>query len=100
MEGWISIYLGHNECGRTCCALFESSPVSPDQAADAAADQEKAKYNAVSTNHWFIQVSVETISPINQEGSAFLDGLDNRIAEISEVSGDPTFLHQRINIII
>ena len=42
------------------------------------------KHSAISTNHSFIPVAVDTMGPINHEGSAFLDELGNRIAEISE----------------
>ena len=40
------------------------------------------------------------MGPINQEGSAFLEELGNRIAEITEDPGERAFLHQRISIII
>ena len=81
-------------------SYLKASPVSPYQAAEAAADRKKAKYSATSTNHWFIPVSVKTMGPINQEGSAFLDELGNHIAEISEDPRESAFLHQRISIII
>ena len=48
-------------------------PVSPSQSAEAAAVRKKAKYRVIFINHWFIHVAVETVCPINQEGSAFLD---------------------------
>ena len=37
---------------------------------------------------------------INQEGSAFLDEVGNRIAEISEDPREHTFLNQKLNVII
>ena len=40
------------------------------------------------------------MGPINQEGSAFFDELENLIAEISEDPRQHAFLHQRISIII
>ena len=54
------------------------------QAAEAAADRKKAKYRAISTSNLFIPVAVETMGPINQEVSAFLEDLGNPITEISE----------------
>ena len=66
------------------------SPVSPDQAAEAAADRKKVKYSTVSTGYWFIPVAVETMGSSNQEGSAFLDEVGNCIAEILD---DPRRAH-------
>ena len=86
-----------NHSIHTCSVLFESSPVSPRQAAEAAADRKKAKYSAISTNHWFIPDAVETQGPINQVGLRFLG---NRIADISEDLRERAFLYQIISIII
>ena len=80
-------------------SYFKVSPVSSVQAAEAAADRKKVKYT-VSTNHWFIPVAVEIMGSINQEGSAFLDEVGNRIAEISDDPREHTFLHQTLSIII
>ena len=81
-------------------AYLKVSPVSPRKAAQATADRKKAKYSAISTNHWFIPVAVETMGPINQEGFVFLDELGNRITEISENPREHAFLYQRISVII
>ena len=39
-------------------SYLKASSVSPGQAAEVAAVQKKAKYSAISTNHWFIPVAV------------------------------------------
>ena len=72
-------------------SYLKVSQVSPGQAAEAAADRTNSKYGTVSTNYWFIPEAVETVGPINQEGSAFLNELGNRIAEISEDSDSTRF---------
>ena len=56
-------------------SYLKVSPVLSVQAAEAAPDRKKAKYSAISTNHWCNTVAVETMGPINQEGSAFIEEL-------------------------
>ena len=102
MEGWESINLRCNHCWHIFCIIYKVSPVSPGQAAEAAADKKKVKYSIVSTNHWFIPVAVETMVSINQEGSTLLDEVGNRITEIAEdpESREHTFFNQRLSVII
>ena len=55
-----------------------------------------AKYSTISTNHWFISVAVETMGPINQKESAFLDELGKRIAEISKDPREHAFTKELV----
>ena len=62
-------------------SYLKVSPVLPSQATETAEERQKAKYSFnKGLNHWFSPVPVETMGPINQEGSTFLEELGNCIA--------------------
>ena len=55
--------------------------------------------SAISTDHWLISIAVETLGPINQEGSAFLDEQVIALHKFQRTH-ESARLHQRISVII
>ena len=57
-------------------------------------------YAAIKATHDFVPVAIETLGPINEEGTSFLCEIGERM---KGVSGDPrktAYLFQRVSVII
>jgi len=67
----------------------------------AAAGRKTAKYHLLAqTGRPFQPIAAETLGPVNRSSIAFFSELGRMIASISGDSGEPSFLFQRISIII
>ena len=77
-----------------------STSVKADAAAEKAASLKTEKYRELLRTHVFCPVAIETLGPINEDGTRFLSELGRRL---SAISGDPresAFLFQRLSIIV
>ena len=74
--------------------------ITPGAAAERAALLKHTKYAAIKATHDFVPVAIETLGPINEEGTSFLCEIGERM---KGVSGDPretAYLFQRVSVII
>ena len=74
--------------------------VSPGAAAERAALLKHTKYAAIKATHKSVPVAIETLGPINEEGTSFLCEIGERL---KVVSGDPrerAFLFHRVSVIV
>ena len=69
-------------------------------AAERASALKTIKYSDILRTHLFCPIAVETMGPVNQEGSRFLDKLGNLLSEATGDNRETSFLYQRISIII
>ena len=60
--------------------------ITPGTAAERAALLKHTKYAAIKATHDFVPVAIETLGPINEEGTSFLCEIGERM---KGVSGDP-----------
>ena len=70
--------------------------VTPGAAAERAVLLKHTKYAAIKATHEFVPMAIETLGPINEEGTSFLCEIGERI---KNVSGDPretAFLFQSV----
>jgi len=74
-------------CPDTLAASHRAlTSVTPGAAAERAALLKHTKYAAIKATHDFVPVAIETLGPINKEGTSFLCEIGERM---KGVSGDP-----------
>ena len=61
-------------------------------AAERAALLKHIKYAEIKATYDFVPVAIETLGPINSEGTAFLDELGNRLSIAARDTIETTFL--------
>jgi len=70
-------------------------------AAEQAAGRKTAKYDLLAqTGRLFQPIAAETLGPLNQSSIAFFSELGRKIASSSGDNREPSFLFQRMSIII
>ena len=69
-------------------------------AAQAAAERKVSKYAGLPASHLFVPIAIETLSPINETGHAFLSELGRHLSTISDDPRESFFLFQRISFLI
>ena len=79
--------------------LADSSQ-TPASAAERAASLKIQKYSEIIKTHLFCAVAVETMGPINKDGTDFLSEIGRRATKISGDPRESAFLFQRISVII
>lgn len=83
----------------TCAASYvHLTSTTPGGAAELAAARKTAKYATLPASHSFVPIALETLGPINEEGTEFLTELGRRL---TVASGDPLetrHLYQRLSI--
>ena len=88
-------------CPDTLAASHRAlTSVTTGAAAERAALLKHTKYAAIKATHEFVPVAIETLGPINEEGTHFLREIGERI---KSVSGDPresAFLFQRVSVTV
>ena len=93
-------YLGRHCIGNLTPSYVSSASSTPGGAGEAAATRKLSKYATIGQTHIFILVALETMGPINAEGSRFFYELGDRP---NSVSGDPresSFLFQRLSALV
>ena len=68
-------------------------------AADAAASKNR-RYEDLSSTHMFVLVAIETLGPICEQSSDFLNKVGRRIFARSSDPRETSFLFQRISVAI
>ena len=58
------------------------------------------KYAALSTEYHFVPVAVETLGPIGEEATSFLQELGRRIQAVTKDPRTMTFLWQRLSVAV
>jgi len=79
---------------------LEDSSHAAATAAERAASFKVQKYSDICKTHLFCAVAVETMGPINSEGTEFLAEIGRRATRITGDPRETAFLFQRISIII
>ena len=82
------------------CLTWALTSITPGAAAERAVLLKHTKYAAIEATHDFVPVAIETLGPINEEGTSFLCEIGERM---KGVSGDPretAYLFQRVSVIV
>ena len=69
-------------------------------AAEQAAEKKIEKYRDLCTTRIFTPVAIETLGPINEQGSDFLSELGQRIFKVSNDNRETAYLFQRISMAV
>ena len=88
-------------CPDTLAASHLNRAVTgPGQVANHAEQLKIEKYAALSTEYHFVPVAVETLGPIGEEATSFLQELGRRIQAVTKDSRTMTFLWQRLSVAV
>ena len=88
-------------CPDTLAASHRAlTSVTQGSAAKRAALLKHTKYAAIKATHEFFPVAIETLGPINEEGTSFLCEIGERIKGVSGDSRETAFLFQRVSVIV
>ena len=68
--------------------------------AEAAASRKRVKYTDIATSHIFIPIAIETMGPLCSEATEFIVELGRRLSVATGDPREPTFLFQRLSILI
>jgi hypothetical protein len=72
----------------------------PGQVANHAEQQKIDKYAALSNEYQFTPIAVETLGPVGEEATRFLQELGRRIEAVTKDSRSMTFLWQRLSVAV
>jgi len=75
-----------------------SSCVAAGNAAEAAARRKEDKYTALAARYLFVPIAVETLGPVNESGSAFIDDIGGRLRALTGDHRERSFLWQRLSV--
>ena len=85
----------------TCAASYLSqTAISAGSAAEQAAVRKSEKYALLSATHVYVRIALETLGPVNAEGTQFLSELGRRISSVSGDQRETNFLLQRFSICV
>jgi hypothetical protein len=72
----------------------------PGQVANHAEQQKIDKYAALSNEYQFTPIAVETLGPVGEEATRFLQELGRRIEAVTKDSRSMSFLWQRLSVAV
>ena len=72
----------------------------PGQVANHAEQLKIDKYAALSKEYQFIPIAVETLGPVGEEATRFLQELGRRIEAVTKDSRSTSFLWQRLSVAV
>ena len=100
MAKWTQSHVGCHCCGHSGQLLHANHVSDILGAAEAASTRKRAKYAEIIQSHHFVPIAIETLEPINMDSQRFLDSLGELLSSISGDSSEPTFLYQRLSVLI
>jgi Reverse transcriptase (RNA-dependent DNA polymerase) len=69
-------------------------------AAEIAATRKKVKYAELQNRYRFTPIAIETMGPMDREGSAFISELGRRLSKTTEDTQETFYLFQKISVTI
>lgn len=75
-----------------------SSSAAAGKAAEAAARRKESKYEVLLARYHFVPVAMETLGPVNQSGSDFIDAIARRLRSLTGDHRERSFLWQRLSV--